>query len=82
MLLLINPLSTYIPFGRTSDRDNIALLGWNAYMTPEQAARGLTLMSNYPTHADDIPNVNSYENEPYYPDLRDFDLFKDCETVE
>jgi len=51
-------------------------------MTPEQAARGLTLMSNYPTHAEDIPNVNSYENEPYYPDLRDFDLFKDCETVE
>ena len=64
------------------DKDNITLLGWNAYMTPEQAARGLTLMHNYPTHADDISNVDSFENEPYYPDLRDYDLFKNCETVE
>jgi dTDP-4-amino-4,6-dideoxygalactose transaminase len=64
------------------DKDNIALLGWNAYMTPEQAARGLTLMHNYPTHAADISNVGSFENEPYYPDLRDYDLFKNCETVE
>ena len=34
--------------------------GWNMYMTPEQAARGLTLMQNYPEHMPDIP-----ENPPY-----------------
>ena len=61
--------------------DNIKSIGWNAYMTPEQAARGLTLMANYPTNKEDIPNIDSYENEPYYPDLRNFDLFKNCETV-
>jgi dTDP-4-amino-4,6-dideoxygalactose transaminase len=61
--------------------DNIKTIGWNAYMTPEQAARGLTLMANYPTFKEDITNEDSYENEPYYPDLRNFDLFKNCETV-
>ena len=45
----------------------IKSIGWNAYMTPEQAARGLTLMANYPTYKKDIPNIDSYENEPYYP---------------
>mgnify|MGYP003150809332 FL=1 len=63
------------------DKDNIAILGWNAYMTPEQAARGLMLMHNYPTHVKDVPNIDSFENEPYYPDLRNYDLFKNCETV-
>ena len=48
--------------------------GWNMYMTPEQAARGLTLMQNYPEHMPDIP-----ENPPYR-DLTEFDLFKDIEV--
>ena len=50
--------------------DNIEINGWNAYMTPEQAARGLMLMQNYPEHAEDLPEY------PSYKDLREFKLFK------
>jgi len=50
--------------------DDINFNGWNAYMTPEQAARGLMLMQNYPRHNEDIP-----ENPPYR-DLREFEIFK------
>ena len=56
-------------------KDNIEINGWNAYMSPEQAARGLMLMQNYPEHNDDIP-----ENPPYR-DLREFKLFADAEVV-
>ena len=55
--------------------DEIDINGWNAYMSPEQAARGLMLMQNYPLHNEDIPE------EPQYRDLREFPLFKDCKTV-
>jgi dTDP-4-amino-4,6-dideoxygalactose transaminase len=48
--------------------------GWNMYMTPEQAARGLTLMQNYPEHMPDIPE------DPPYRDLTEFDLFKNVEV--
>lgn len=54
--------------------DEIDINGWNAYMSPEQAARGLMLMQNYPEHVPDIP-----ENPPYR-DLTEFPLFKDCEV--
>jgi len=54
--------------------DSVEINGWNAYLTPEQAARGLMLMQNYPEHVSDIP-----ENPPYR-DLREFPLFKNCET--
>lgn len=60
----------------TYHQDNIEINGWNAYMTPEQAARGLMLMQNYPEHNEDIPE------EPFYRDLREFDLFKNIEVVE
>ena len=56
--------------------DNIQISGYNAYMCPEQAARGLMLMQNYPDHNEDIPE------EPFYRDLREFDLFKNVEVVE
>lgn len=55
--------------------DEIDINGWNAYMSPEQAARGLMLMQNYPLHVDDLPE------EPQYRDLREFPLFKDCLVV-
>ena len=57
-------------------QDDIDINGWNAYMTPEQAARGLMLMQNYPEYMPDIP-----ENPPYR-DLTEFPLFKKCEVVE
>ncbi|MAH43904.1 hypothetical protein CL614_09370 [archaeon] len=50
--------------------DNIDINGWNAYMTPEQAARGLMLIQNLPRYNDDIS-----ENPPYR-DLREFEIFK------
>jgi len=59
--------------------DIIELNGYNAYMTPEQAARGLSLMQNYPDHVEDVP---FNEKELMYRDLREFPLFKDCEVVE
>ncbi len=49
--------------------------GWNMYMTPEQAARGLTLMQNYPEHMPDIPE------DPPYRDLTEFELFKDVKVI-
>ena len=52
-------------------QDEIDINGWNAYMSPEQAARGLMLMQNYPIHVEDIPE------EPQYRDLREFPLFKE-----
>ena len=55
--------------------DNIQLNGWNAYMSPEQAARGLMLMQNYPDEMPDLPE------QPFYRDLREFDLFKNIEVI-
>ena len=48
--------------------DNIDMLGWNMYMTPEQAARGLTLMQNYPDRVEDLLED--------YRDLTEFKIFK------
>lgn len=57
--------------------DNITFSGWNMYMTPEQAARGLTLMMNYPEHVDDLD-----ENDGQgYLDLTTFDLYKETELI-
>ena len=50
--------------------DILAEQGWNMYMTPEQAARGLVLLSDYPEHAED-----QIENPPYR-DLTEFKIFQ------
>ena len=64
--------------GRTAGvayhKDNIDEGGWNMYMTPEQAVRGLMLMQNYPEHMPDLPE------DPPYRDLTEFDLFKNIEV--
>ena len=60
--------------GRTdgiSQSDDIyTIKGWNMYMMPEQAARGLTLMSILPEKNNDIAG---YKN---YPDLSRQEIFK------
>lgn len=56
--------------------DNIKSIGWNMYMTPEQAARGLSLMQNYPTHNNDIEEKNGYI------DLTEFSVFSGNEIIE
>ena len=55
--------------------DDIDMLGWNMYMTPQQAAHGLALMQNYPKHVDDLDENNGYR------DLTEFSIFKNCKTV-
>ncbi len=52
--------------------DKIDSLGWNMYMTPEQAARGLTLLQNYPVHNQDQLEIGGYR------DLTEFPVFKEC----
>ena len=55
--------------------DSIEMLGWNMYMTPQQAAHGLALMQNYPEHVEDLKELNGYR------DLTEFPVFKDCKVV-
>ena len=56
--------------------DDIDMLGWNMYMTPQEAAHGLTLMQNYPEFVEDLGENNGYR------DLTEFTLFKNCEVIE
>ena len=56
--------------GRDHAKDNIETIGWNSYMIPEQAARGLTLLSEYPKNHPD-----QSEKRPYL-DLKTLPLFK------
>lgn len=51
--------------------DDICMNGFNHYMTPVDAARGLMLMQNYPEHMEDLPEL------PPYRDLKEFSLFKE-----
>ncbi len=45
--------------------------GWNCYLQPEQAARGLTLLANTP---DDLPDQIE---DPPYPDCSKMECFKE-----
>ena len=40
--------------------DNIDMLGWNMYMTPQQAAHGLALFQQYPSHVEDMGEAGGY----------------------
>lgn len=56
--------------------DDIDMLGWNMYMTPQEAAHGLALMQNYPTDVPDLEENNGYR------DLTKFSVFKDYKKIE
>lgn len=49
--------------------DNIDMLGWHMYMSPEVAAEGLVRLMHLPKHNADLPNDD-------YPDLSQMDIFK------
>lgn len=49
-------------------QDDVDMLGWNCYMTPEQAARGLQLLSGL---SDELPDGSYME----YPDLSKMSVF-------
>lgn len=55
--------------------DDITFNGWNMYMTPQQAAHGLSLLQNYPEHKEDQNELNGYR------DLTEFTVFKDCKII-
>lgn len=55
--------------------DNISSIGWNMYMTPQEAAQGLCLMQNYPEHKSDQDELNGYR------DLTEFEIFKNSKKI-
>jgi dTDP-4-amino-4,6-dideoxygalactose transaminase len=55
--------------------DDIDMLGWNMYMTPQQAAHGLALMQNMPLDNPDLDENNGYR------DLTEFSVFKQNKVV-
>jgi len=55
--------------------DDITSLGWNMYMTPQEAAQGLALMQNYPEHNTDQGELNGYR------DLTEFTIFKNNRKI-
>ena len=52
--------------------DEFKILGWNMYMTPEQAGRGLWKMMGLPEH-----NKDQSETPPY-PDLSKYTIFTEA----
>ena len=56
--------------------DDIDMLGWNMYMTPQEAAHGLALMQNIPKHNPDLD-----EHGKGYRDLKEFAVFKNIEVI-
>lgn len=50
------------------DQDQMEFMGYNSYITPEWAARGLMLLGVYPDHAEDQTEG--------YPDLRKYKLYE------
>ena len=55
--------------GVTLAKDSFQMIGWNCYMTPEQAARGHLLLSM-------MPDFNADQKEdPPYPDLSTFSIY-------
>jgi hypothetical protein len=55
--------------------DDIEFLGWNMYMTPQQAAQGLAIMQNLPLHNSDQGELNGYR------DLTEFTVFKNNKII-
>lgn len=55
--------------------DDIDMLGWNMYMTPQQASHGLSLMQNYPLDVQDLDENNGYR------DLTEFTIFKNYKKI-
>ena len=52
--------------------DDVDMLGWNMYMTPQVAAHGLALMQNIPEHNQDQDEGDGTG----YRDLTEFTIFK------
>ncbi len=55
--------------------DNFDMLGWNFYMMPELAARGLLMMTQFYDNITGKPKHNEDLELPY-PDLSKYDIYK------
>lgn len=55
--------------------DSIETLGWNMYMTPQDAAQGLCLLQTLPEINPDQVEHNGYR------DLTEFPVFSKCKTI-
>ena len=55
--------------------DDIDSIGWNMYMTPQQASHGLSLMQNMPEFNKDLGENNGYR------DLTEFTIFKKYKKI-
>ena len=55
--------------------DDIDMLGWNMYMTPQQASHGLSLMQNISKNNPDLDENNGYR------DLTEFSVFKNNKII-
>jgi dTDP-4-amino-4,6-dideoxygalactose transaminase len=53
--------------------DNFDMIGWNFYMMPELAARGLLLISQF--YDGNVPKENE-DLELTYPDLSQYEIFQ------
>ena len=49
--------------------DNITMIGYHCYVSPETAAQGLVRLKFLPEHNDDLPNSD-------YPDLSQMEIFR------
>ncbi len=58
--------------------NNLEILGWNMYMTPEQAAFGIDLFENYQNRKDFVDVASSKK----YKDLSEFLIFKENNLTE
>lgn len=55
--------------------DDITSLGWNMYMTPQQASHGLALMQNFPKENPDLIENGGYR------DLTEFTVFRNSKII-
>lgn len=55
--------------------DDIDMLGWNMYMTPQIASQGLSLMQNIPSNNEDLGENDGYR------DLTEFTIFKNYKII-
>ena len=55
--------------GTPASEENITMLGYHAYMSPRDAAEGLSLLDVLPMHNDPLPNSD-------YPDLSAREVFR------
>ena len=53
-------------------QESFNVLGWNYYMTPEQASRGIWLMGMMEDFNEDLTE------DPPYPDLSSYSIYKDA----